>query len=238
MLENIDCAPPEVLTSLAPLCERRLLHVPQRAEVVQAAPGFQLLGTLSSAPTSDDASALGPSPGHAGVLSALAGLWTHVHVSNPTPGEQVSILQALHPRLAPLLPALLACVAVADAAAGRGAWGSGGAGPKGPSGGAAGSVPGTKAAAGAAAAAAAAGAAAAGRVVEDAVHEVLGGAGLGPGELALHLQRRLALRDLLKWCARMEVRGGGKGRLACMRCRGLALRDLLRWRARMECRVG
>ena len=40
----------EVLAALIPLLERRVLHVAARAESIRAAPGFQLIATVTSAP--------------------------------------------------------------------------------------------------------------------------------------------------------------------------------------------
>ena len=37
---------------------------------------------------------------------------------------------------------------------------------------------------------------------------VLAAAGVWPGELSLHLGRHFSLRDLFKWCRRMQVGGG------------------------------
>lgn len=50
VIEDINLAPPEVLATLVPLLERGQLHIPQRAQVVEAAPGFQLLASVTSAP--------------------------------------------------------------------------------------------------------------------------------------------------------------------------------------------
>ena len=50
LVEDINLAPAEVLAALVPLLERRTLHIAARGEVVTAAPGFQLLATVTSAP--------------------------------------------------------------------------------------------------------------------------------------------------------------------------------------------
>jgi midasin len=47
VIEGIDLAPGEVLAALAPLLERRVLHVAARAESVQAAAGFQVFATVT-----------------------------------------------------------------------------------------------------------------------------------------------------------------------------------------------
>ncbi len=50
VIEDINLAPPDVLAALAPLLERRQLQLPQRARALHAAPGFQLIATVTSAP--------------------------------------------------------------------------------------------------------------------------------------------------------------------------------------------
>lgn len=50
LVEDINLAPAEVLAALVPLLERRTLAIAARAESVAAAPGFQLIATVTSAP--------------------------------------------------------------------------------------------------------------------------------------------------------------------------------------------
>ena len=50
LVEDINLAPAEVLAALVPLLERRSLSIAARAESVAAAPGFQLIATVTSAP--------------------------------------------------------------------------------------------------------------------------------------------------------------------------------------------
>lgn len=50
VIEDLNLAPPEVLAALVPLLGSRQLHLPQRAQVVNAAPGFQLLASITTAP--------------------------------------------------------------------------------------------------------------------------------------------------------------------------------------------
>lgn len=50
LIEDINLASPEVLAALVPLLERRELLIPSRSEVVLAAPGFQLIATVTCAP--------------------------------------------------------------------------------------------------------------------------------------------------------------------------------------------
>lgn len=50
VIEDVNLAPPDVLAALIPLLERRQLQLPQRARAMHAAPGFQLIATVTSAP--------------------------------------------------------------------------------------------------------------------------------------------------------------------------------------------
>ena len=50
VIEDINLAPPDVLAALIPLLESGRLHLSQRAESIQAAPGFQLLATVTCSP--------------------------------------------------------------------------------------------------------------------------------------------------------------------------------------------
>ncbi len=50
LIEGINLAPAEVLAALLPLLDRRELHIPSRAEMLHAAPGFQLIATVTSLP--------------------------------------------------------------------------------------------------------------------------------------------------------------------------------------------
>ena len=50
VIEDINLAPPDVLASLVPLLDSKELHLSQRAQTIQAAPGFQLLATVTCSP--------------------------------------------------------------------------------------------------------------------------------------------------------------------------------------------
>ena len=50
VIEDLNLAPPEVLAALVPLLANRHLHLPQRAQVINAAAGFQLLASITTAP--------------------------------------------------------------------------------------------------------------------------------------------------------------------------------------------
>ena len=61
LVEDVNLAPAEVLAALAPLLERRVLTIASRAETVAAAPGFQLIATVTSAPGWSDVALCWPS---------------------------------------------------------------------------------------------------------------------------------------------------------------------------------
>ena len=50
VIEDVNMAPPDVLAALVPLLESRELHLSQRAQTIPAAPGFQLLATVTCSP--------------------------------------------------------------------------------------------------------------------------------------------------------------------------------------------
>ena len=129
VIEDVDQAPHEVLAALAPLLEERRLYVPGRGESIDAADGFQLVGTCTTGG--------GRSAGGAAAAGAradpLASLWARVAVEPPSGDEPAEILLDAHPSLAPLAPAMLATVERAQRACGRGGadegglrWGGGG----------------------------------------------------------------------------------------------------------------
>jgi midasin len=191
VIEGLDAAPADVVAALAPLLESGSLHVPSRAQVLHAAPGFQLIATVATVPALPPSAAGG---GHAagavgggggGAQELLGGMWARVRLEAPSDAEQLEILGGTFPPLAPLLPAALAAAHLVELAAGHAAPGGGGCPDARPA---------------SAAATAAAHAAAAWRGQAAACLRV---AGVRPGELALQLQRHGSLRDLVKWCRRM-----------------------------------
>lgn len=50
MIEDINLAPADVLATLLPLLENGRLNLSQRAEVIEAKPGFQLHATITCSP--------------------------------------------------------------------------------------------------------------------------------------------------------------------------------------------
>ena len=99
VFEDIDLAPPEVITALLPLLEGRQLHLPGRAGTLAAHPGFQLFGTVS----------VGGSGAVAGGAAheRTRPLWSAVALDAPAEDDMADILAALHPELARVAPAVL-----------------------------------------------------------------------------------------------------------------------------------
>lgn len=156
--------------------------------MLHAAPGFQLLATVTTAPGGGGGAAYAASNM---VKEVLGGLWAYVHLHPPAPSEQLQLLATLHAQLAPLLPTALAALALVQLAAGHMA--PGGAGmPEFEEGAAAGGF----------------------AEQQEAERQVglaraaLAAAGVRPGELALALPRHFSLRDSLKWCTRMRALHG------------------------------
>lgn len=91
VIEDINMASAEVLATLLPLIERRTLHVPSRGEELTAAPGFQLIATVTTGST------------HI-VKDFLGGLFHLVRMEPPSIEEQIDIACRLYPSVAPLIP--------------------------------------------------------------------------------------------------------------------------------------
>ncbi|KAL0028971.1 hypothetical protein WJX77_009058 [Trebouxia sp. C0004] len=116
VIEDLNLAPPEVLAALVPLLGSRQLHLPQRAQVINAAPGFQLLASITTAPGAGSAGAYGSSQA---VKEVLGSLLSAVTVAPPTDQEQLLIIQGLFPDLACLLPCAMAVLHLVRRAAGQ-----------------------------------------------------------------------------------------------------------------------
>jgi midasin len=175
VVEGVDCAPPDILAALLPLLESGVLHIPSRGQVLTAAPGFQVLGTITTTHSSSSGSsgsiAAAVGAGSSTAQDVLGSLWAKVRLAAPTEAEQLQVLTGLYPDLTPLLPLAQATVNLLQLAGRQAAAGGGGSS-------------GSSVQAAAAAAA-------------------LAAAGVRPGELALALGRHISTRDLIKWCARM-----------------------------------
>ena len=90
VIEDIDRAPFEVLTSLVPLLETRKILLPGRGDVVDAAPGFRLFGTYSAA----NINALQLCGGKGEILRTL---WQKIEIPSPNISEVEAILIAKYP---------------------------------------------------------------------------------------------------------------------------------------------
>lgn len=75
VFEDLDLAPAEVLAALAPLAERRELHIPARGQTLTAHPNFQLFATVTSTPRGAGVGTYGSA---ARVLDMLGSLFNHV----------------------------------------------------------------------------------------------------------------------------------------------------------------
>ena len=100
LLEDVDAAPADVMTSLVPLLEGRPLAVPGRGESLAPAPGFALFGSVTS---------------RVGAPRELAspGLWARVQMTPPPASELAAILGGLYPHDAALVGAMLASLSAA-----------------------------------------------------------------------------------------------------------------------------
>ncbi|KAI5058508.1 hypothetical protein GOP47_0026678 [Adiantum capillus-veneris] len=107
VLEDVDKAPSEVLSALAPLLESRKIYIPGRAETVKAAATFQLFATV----TRTD----GVSASHSAARDILNNLWRRVVVVPPNDTELESIMAVLFPSLRPLVPKLTETLKLIDA---------------------------------------------------------------------------------------------------------------------------
>ena len=50
LVDEVNLAPPDVLAALVPLLEGGALHLSHRSQVVRAAPGFQFVASVTTAP--------------------------------------------------------------------------------------------------------------------------------------------------------------------------------------------
>ncbi|GKT88105.1 denitrification regulatory protein NirQ [Colletotrichum tofieldiae] len=100
LIEDLDRAPNEVISTLLPLIERGELLIPSRGERIKAANGFRLFGTVRS------------SRGMHGreTLPNLLGMrfWQLLSVHTPTESELQDIIVGSHPILHKFAPGILA----------------------------------------------------------------------------------------------------------------------------------
>jgi midasin len=178
IIEDINLASAEVLATLLPLVERRMLHIPSRGEELTAAQGFQLIATVTSDPGAMGAGVYGNSTA---VKDLLGGLFHSVRMEPATPAEQAEIVGKLFPPVAALVPHAMASVALVQVATRQRTVSS---------------------------LAAPSAAAEEGGVTENEEEQLdqrialaLADAGLRPGEC--NLGRYFSFRDVLKWARRM-----------------------------------
>jgi midasin len=107
LLEDVDAAPSEVMSALAPLMEGRPLPVPGRGEAITPAPGFALFGSVTHRPGLREL--------------ACPGLWTRVHLAPPPQDEMADILSGLlvHPGGKQLVQPLLSSLTATRAMCGQ-----------------------------------------------------------------------------------------------------------------------
>jgi midasin len=192
LVEDINMAPGDVLAALLPLLESRTLQLPARGQTLTAAPGFQLIATVTSAPApSIVLGSTGAAPSSSTAYSQsnmvkemLGGLWLTVRLDAPSADEEIFILGQVHPGLQPLLPTAVAALnLVQQAGLSASTSGSG-------------------------ALALQAWQIAALTAWQQQALAAMVTAGIAPGTLSLHMGRHFSLRDLFKWCGRMQVSPG------------------------------
>ncbi|KNC56498.1 uncharacterized protein AMSG_11499 [Thecamonas trahens ATCC 50062] len=102
VIEDLDAAPPELLSTLIPVLESRSVLIPGRGLRIAAAPSFRLFATLT------DRYALASSSAAARAASTpLAHLWHTVKLAPLAEDELVAVVAARFPRLACLASRLV-----------------------------------------------------------------------------------------------------------------------------------
>lgn len=99
VIEDLNRAPIEIISTLLPLIERRELLIPNWGECIRAAPGFRLIATIRSAPNTHGED-ITPTTNMVGIRQ-----WLRIHFQTPSQEElaqiakiQFSILGAYIPR--------------------------------------------------------------------------------------------------------------------------------------------
>jgi MoxR-like ATPase len=185
LIEDIDRAPFEVLSAVLPLLERGRLFVPGRGQLIEAAPGFRLWATRTTGPAAP--------PLRAEIAPILHAMFARVVVRPLSGSELAAVLSAKFPAVRPLIDPILQTVrAIVPALFAD----SKSAPP---------AVP-----ANAAAAAAASAASAAALDVKGPTPTASGTAGSAASAASLPallhlLSRPLTVRDVFKWCERLQL---------------------------------
>ncbi|KAJ3106463.1 hypothetical protein HDU97_006249 [Phlyctochytrium planicorne] len=95
LVEDIDLAPPEVVSVLLPLLESRHLFIASRGEKIRANEGFQLFATRTLFSGAKDSRSLSSSD----ILSKSASLWTKISLLPLEDEEAIKIIQHRFPSL-------------------------------------------------------------------------------------------------------------------------------------------
>ena len=102
LIEDLDRAPSDIISTLLPLLERGELLVPQMDQTIRAAPGFKIIATVRS-------SINGRSEEHTPVANIIGiRLWHQVHFNVPTDAELAYIVTVRYPILRLHLPNFMA----------------------------------------------------------------------------------------------------------------------------------
>lgn len=115
VIEDINLAPTEILAALVTILEQRLVYLPSRAQEITAAPGFQLIATITTQPGTLNAGVYGSSQS---VRDLLGGLFYYVRAEPPSYSEQLTILDQNFPAMGPLLGHAMASLDLVNAALG------------------------------------------------------------------------------------------------------------------------
>ena len=99
LIEDLDRAPNEVMSTLLPLVERGELLIPSRGETIRAASSFRLFATVRTSLSISGSE----------IVPSLMGIrfWQQLPVHMPLPEEMGDIIQELYPTLKPYVPEIL-----------------------------------------------------------------------------------------------------------------------------------
>lgn len=102
VLDNLHLAPADVLTTLETVISSRVLHVPQRGEVIPAHPDFRLIATVQTGTSAKSEEVRHVLP------RAVLSDWWHVRLPAVQRHEQVQVLAGRFPSINALLYPLIA----------------------------------------------------------------------------------------------------------------------------------
>lgn len=98
VIEDLNRAPMEIISTLLPLLERRELLIPNKGECIRAAPGFKLIATVRSAPNIHGEEVI-PTANMIGIRH-----WLRVPFQTPSPEEFAEIVKIRFPILRASIP--------------------------------------------------------------------------------------------------------------------------------------